>query len=171
MLLPLLGLCSSAACPCTIADLDVSCDGKGLSTFPPCIPSDVRSINFSNNWLELQPGSEILRPFHSLTKLDLSYNNLRFIPETFLHFSPKLEELYLDLNKLKTLHPRTFANSSQLRRLSLLENPWLCDCQMKESLDRLPRNCEVVDAWRTFCDKSLFNFYYNIGGIRRSRKC
>jgi len=68
----------------------------------------------------------------SLRFLDLSENSISLVHQTTLLDTPKLEELRLYSNKIETLP--TLPES--VMKLYLYDNPFLCDCVMKEFIQQ-----------------------------------
>ncbi|XP_066245031.1 leucine-rich repeat-containing G-protein coupled receptor 5 [Euwallacea similis] len=56
---------------------------------------------------------------YSISKLDLTSNNITELNETSLGHYMNLEELILSANKLDSIHSKTFAKNTQLKRLIL----------------------------------------------------
>ncbi|XP_008192240.1 lutropin-choriogonadotropic hormone receptor isoform X3 [Tribolium castaneum] len=56
---------------------------------------------------------------YSITKLDLTSNNITALNETSLSHYTHMEELTLSENKLESIHPKSFAKNVQLKRLLL----------------------------------------------------
>ncbi|XP_044255117.1 lutropin-choriogonadotropic hormone receptor isoform X3 [Tribolium madens] len=56
---------------------------------------------------------------YSITKLDLTSNNITSLNETSLSHYTHIEELTLSENKLESIHPKSFAKNVQLKRLLL----------------------------------------------------
>lgn len=76
--------------------------------------------------------------FHNLTylqKVEISDNQLERIGQrTFLNL-PGLHSIALYKNRLSNLEPRTFEDLPRLRSLELHNNPWLCNCHLKDFRD------------------------------------
>ncbi|KAK3577052.1 hypothetical protein CHS0354_003134 [Potamilus streckersoni] len=70
--------------------------------------------------------------------LYLDDNNLKTLsPETLYGLSGSLRELYLNNNKLKTLYKCVLENFTQLQKLELKGNEWICDCHFIWLFDRI----------------------------------
>lgn len=67
-----------------------------------------------------------------LVKLDLSYTKLVELEEEAFQGLEQLESLKLNNNQLSTLHRGTFVPFNKLRSIELHENPWVCDCHLRE---------------------------------------
>lgn len=68
----------------------------------------------------------------NLVKLDLSYTQLVEIESKGLIGLELLESLKLNNNRLSTLHPGTFDTFKKLTSIELHDNPWTCDCHLRE---------------------------------------
>jgi len=68
----------------------------------------------------------------NLVKLDLSYTELIEIEPKGLRGLELLESLKLNNNGLSTLHPGTFEPLNKLTSIELHDNPWACDCHLRE---------------------------------------
>lgn len=68
----------------------------------------------------------------NLVKLDLSHTQLVEIESKGLIGLESLESLKLNNNRLSTLHPGTFDPLKKLTSIELHDNPWICDCHLRE---------------------------------------
>lgn len=68
----------------------------------------------------------------NLVKLDLSHTQLVEIEPKGFRGLELLESLKLNNNKLTILHPGTFEPLNKLTSIDLHENPWICDCHLRE---------------------------------------
>ena len=68
----------------------------------------------------------------NLVKLDLSHTQLVEIEAKGFRGLEMLESLKLSNNELSTLHPGTFEPLNKLTSIELHENPWICDCHLRE---------------------------------------
>ncbi|XP_011645730.1 leucine-rich repeat-containing protein 24 [Pogonomyrmex barbatus] len=68
----------------------------------------------------------------NLVKLDLSHTQLVEIEAKGFRGLEMLESLKLNNNELSTLHPGTFESLSKITSIELHENPWICDCHLRE---------------------------------------
>ncbi|GAB1860996.1 Protein toll [Camponotus japonicus] len=127
------------------------CSHKNLTS----VPSDIKSpgevfgsssvwqleLNFTNNRFTRMPDLKNLKQIESVKKLFLSHNN---ISDIFLDDLPKnIQVLELHNNNLSTLNPDVLEflrNSTNLRNLTLHENPWICDCNTKDFLNFIQTN-------------------------------
>ncbi|XP_022104705.1 chondroadherin-like protein [Acanthaster planci] len=76
-----------------------------------------------------------VRNLPELQSLDLSQNQIRFVPANAFEGSFSLEEIYLEQNQLEHLQYEPFAELFYLVKLSLVGNPWWCDCQIEWMLE------------------------------------
>lgn len=86
----------------------------------------------------------------SLTHLDLSSNSFRSIPADLFDGLPDVNYVSLANNSLETLEPLTFSSLHQLLWLDLYDNPWKCDCKLKEEISRLHRAQVVMGDVQCF---------------------
>lgn len=68
----------------------------------------------------------------NLVKLDLSDTELTELAAKGFQGLDMLESLKLSHNKIATLHPGTFEPLTKLTSIELHENPWICDCHLRE---------------------------------------
>lgn len=68
----------------------------------------------------------------NLVKLDLSHTKLVEIESKGFRGLEMLESLKLNNNRLATLHPGTFEPLNKLTSIELHDNPWICDCHLRE---------------------------------------
>ncbi|XP_069702215.1 leucine-rich repeat-containing protein 15-like [Periplaneta americana] len=67
----------------------------------------------------------------SLKYLHLSGCNIKSLSESALEYLPKLQNILLDNNKLKTLKRDMLVKLKDLSKMSLHDNPLECNCQLK----------------------------------------
>ncbi|XP_032691265.1 leucine-rich repeat-containing protein 24 [Odontomachus brunneus] len=68
----------------------------------------------------------------NLVKLDLSHTQLVEIESKGFRGLDLLESLKLNNNRLSTLHPGTFEPLNKLTSIELHDNPWICNCHLRE---------------------------------------
>lgn len=111
----------------------------------------VSHLDLSNNDLMFLP-EDIFTDLSNLTVLDMRNNTLvSFANETF--WNRALKELDLRDNALKVLPNMTLAGLSLIPdlRVSLAGNPWRCDCDIEDMLIWLERYDFVVDRLNLTC--------------------
>lgn len=86
----------------------------------PALPTSLKQLNISSNFLSHIPRSIISASLNKLEKLDLSSNQLATVPDTIGNLG-HLEELRLDSNMIVTL-PEAIGKLSHLKVLSLCHN-------------------------------------------------
>ncbi|XP_071597580.1 trophoblast glycoprotein [Heliangelus exortis] len=110
-----------APCVCSEAEKTVKCVNGNLSAVPPDLPSYVRSLFITGNYLARLPaGAFSAQRLLDLRALNLSGNHLRAVEADALAALPALRQLDLSGNPLVTLSPRAFGEGgSPLEELAL----------------------------------------------------
>lgn len=103
-----------------------------------------------------------------LQKVELNDNQISTIGTNAFFNLPALTTLKLNGNRLKALESSVFENLPALYSLELKNNPWLCDCSMrnfviwvkKKSMYTHPTQCSAPDylenaAWNNISDNSF----------------
>ncbi|XP_014204008.1 leucine-rich repeat-containing protein 24-like [Copidosoma floridanum] len=116
-----------------LVELDLS--HNRLSSVPshsfPGVPF-LRELVLGHNPLGYVP-DRAFRATPNLVKLDLSSSGLADLAPKSFHGLEALEVLKLGHNRLATLkYPGTFEPLGKLTSLELHENPWICDCHLRE---------------------------------------
>lgn len=117
--------------------------------------SSLQRLDLSNNFLDQLPRS-VFGDLSNLTELQLRNNSIRTLDRDLLQHSPALRHLDLSINGLAQLPPGLFDGLPALRSLSLRsnrlqnldrltfeplaslqllqvgDNPWECDCNLRE---------------------------------------
>ncbi|KAK6167360.1 hypothetical protein SNE40_021407 [Patella caerulea] len=142
---------------CTCVDEEMDCENRNFTELPSFIDNTLTKFRLSGNNLNASISQDTFKDFPRLTYLDLSNNNLHFLPkrcfeslwrlatldlrnnhlteirnETFIGLS-NLRQLYLTGNKIQYIHPDSFVGLSHLRFLDL----------SNENLHILPQNAFV----------------------------
>ncbi|XP_043277562.1 leucine-rich repeat-containing protein 24-like [Venturia canescens] len=91
----------------------------------------LRDLSLSNNPLNSVP-SHAFRNTPNLVKLDLSHCQLSKIEENGFKGLDQLESLRLNDNRISTLYRGTFDPLNKLTTIELHENPWICNCHLRE---------------------------------------
>ncbi|XP_012270924.1 leucine-rich repeat-containing protein 4C-like [Orussus abietinus] len=91
----------------------------------------LRDLILSNNPLE-RIAMETFVTTPNLVKLDLTNTRLRQIESRGFQGLETLENLKLSGNHLSTLQPGTFEHLNKLTSIELHDNPWICDCHLRE---------------------------------------
>ena len=77
-------------------------------------------------------------PLRNLKTIDISSCRLRRIDnEAFKNLGESVESIILDNNQLTSLMPDVFVPLLSLKKVQLHDNPWKCDCQLKNFNDWL----------------------------------
>lgn len=142
------------------------------------------TLNLSRSLLNYSYSGEISRLLNNtpkLTKLDLSNNELVFLPDgmfsalldiTFLDLrnnsivsvlngtlrNPHLSLLDLRDNGLKELSNGTIAdfNSNPSLRIRMTGNPWVCDCSIVDMQEWLRKSDQVLDMENITCNSPSY---------------
>lgn len=93
--------------------------------------ANLTELQLRNNSLRaLDP--ELLRPLARLRHLDLSLNGLARLPPGLFDGLLALRSLFLRANRLQSLDRRTFEPLASLQLLQVGDNPWECDCHLRD---------------------------------------
>lgn len=115
-------------CTCYRSDADsvtlVDCRRRNLTTLPSILPNGMVELRLEYNQIENLTFS---KNTENVTSLYASHNKLQRVSLTLKHFPSKLNEIYLDSNKLTTL-PNGFQNLT-LSRINLQNNFFTCGCE------------------------------------------
>ncbi|XP_008552787.1 leucine-rich repeat-containing protein 24 [Microplitis demolitor] len=91
----------------------------------------LRDLSLANNPL-IRIQSNVFRTTSNLIKLDLSNAQISEIESNGLRGLESLETLKLNGNRLLTLNPGTFEPLNKLTSIELHDNPWICNCHLRE---------------------------------------
>jgi hypothetical protein len=144
-----------------------SLEGTGLSD----VSSLCHLLVVQNLLTSLDP--HLLSNLTELISLDLSYNELEsFQDEQIFASQSKLKVLRLSHNKIVTLDLRVLAPLHALTELSLSDNPFCCDCELRRTVKWCEeRNlstgaaCENGVPWADFGYENCTSFTYIVIGI------
>lgn len=93
--------------------------------------ANLTELQLRNNSLRaLDP--ELLRHLPRLRHLDLSLNGLARLPPGLFDGLPALRSLSLRANRLQSLDRLTFEPLASLQLLQVGDNPWECDCHLRD---------------------------------------
>lgn len=111
-------------------ELDLS--DNALSTVPSLIYIPyLKSINLAHNPIH-QISSYSFQSTPGIRYIDLSNCQIHTIYSEAFYGIDKVDTLKLNGNKLVSLKPRTVDKLSYIRNLDIYDNPWLCDCKLRE---------------------------------------
>ncbi|OCT97716.1 uncharacterized protein LOC108706902 [Xenopus laevis] len=136
--------------------------------------SNMQTVNVTKNSIKhvkTYPNST----YNKLTSLDMSYNSIQILPETFLYDAALLEEVILAHNMISKLPEMFLVNSSALKRLNLVGNPLSsiptsvfhpslkylsinCECTVVQSTMNANRFCHNVTECSFICQKGSSRF-------------
>nr|AIO11823.1 variable lymphocyte receptor type A [Petromyzon marinus] len=108
-------------CTCNEGKKEVDCQSKGLTSVPPGIPADTKSLDLKYNAFTQLP----FNAFQGLTKLtflNLDYNQLQTLSAGVFDDLTELGTLGLANNQLASLPPGVFDRLSKLTWLNLNTN-------------------------------------------------
>lgn len=131
-----------------------------LRYLPPdlfcCLPN-LKKLSLRKNILQdLHPN--LFSMLTTLNILLLNDNQLRTLPENIFQRLPSLLTIDLKNNNLNTLHGDHFVSNTALKALYLSENPWDCNCAIREFVRWIRENEHVVlDKDDVICHSPLFN--------------
>lgn len=108
------------SCQCDDATLVVRCGEGNLDVLPIALNPSIQRLIITNNKIKTIDSS--IQFYAELSFLDLSYNHLFNIPMRTFSYQKKLQELYLNNNKIGSITNRTFAGLSTVTVLNLREN-------------------------------------------------
>ncbi|KAL7296329.1 hypothetical protein TKK_0010343 [Trichogramma kaykai] len=91
----------------------------------------LRDLSLARNPLGKIP-AHAFKDMPTLVKLDLSNAELSELAAKGFQGLKLLESLKLNHNQISTLHPGTFEPLEKLTSIALHENPWVCDCHLRE---------------------------------------
>ncbi|XP_044006230.1 leucine-rich repeat-containing protein 24-like [Aphidius gifuensis] len=91
----------------------------------------LRDLSLSNNPLEIIVSDAFLNS-QNLVKLDLSYTKIHEVESNGFRGLTILETLKLNNNQIETFHPGTFDSLIKLTSIELHDNPWICNCHLRE---------------------------------------
>lgn len=117
----------------------VDCSERGFESLPSYMPNNINrtkhydhiELDVSHNRLEVIP-SKLGTNYDMVTKIDLSYNNIRKL--SLASFSKNLTDINLGNNNMTIMDTASInilKNLTSLENLTLTNNPWNCDCEAK----------------------------------------
>lgn len=149
-------------------ELDLS--DNQLSAVPSLIYIPyLKSINLAHNPIH-QITSYSFQSTPGIRYIDLSNCQIHTIYSEAFYGIDKIDTLKLNGNKLASLKPRTVDKLSYIRNLDIHDNPWLCDCKLREvkqfidkfniqfSFDPICISGPKKNVGRTFIELSLNDF-------------
>ncbi|KAI5710987.1 hypothetical protein M8J76_006682 [Diaphorina citri] len=103
-----------------------------LSTVPSLIYIPyLKSINLAHNPIH-QISSYSFQSTPGIRYIDMSNCQIHTIYSEAFYGIDKIDTLKLNGNKLASLKPRTVDKLPYIRNLDIYDNPWLCDCKLRE---------------------------------------
>lgn len=106
-----------------------------LTSIPSSTFNDVpflRDLSLARNPIQ-KVDSLAFQTVPSLIKLDLSHCQLQFIAPKAFEGVELLETLKLNGNRLRELRPKTVERLSRLHGVEMHDNPWVCDCHLRDA--------------------------------------
>lgn len=89
---------------------------------------NLRHLNLSHNWLDKIDWFVLFQSLEHLVTLDLGFNNISHLGESFFLPLPKAEIVSIRNNRLRTVNPETFKEVDQVKCIDLSNNPLDCSC-------------------------------------------
>ncbi|CAG5135146.1 unnamed protein product [Candidula unifasciata] len=89
----------------------------------------LRHLNLSHNWLDNIDGFTLFRNLELLTTLDLGYNHISSLNESFFLPLYEVKTVSLRNNRLRNIIPDTFKELKVIEQLDLSDNPFDCSCE------------------------------------------
>jgi len=133
---------------------DINLDRNNISKLPAKLfdgNERLQSLILSNNKISTLVANQF-PPLRALKKIDLSNSELKTINvKSFLNLGDSLETVNLHGNNLQTVKERTFTHLIGLKYLSLDNNPWHCDCRLKNFRDFVVQKNMLMNPSSTRC--------------------
>ena len=112
-------ICPPEICSCSQISKAADCSSRGLLKTPPALPSNLRSLDLSNNELKIINTEDILK-IKDLEILDLSSNKISELSVSKTHY--KIRELDLSSNQISTVRSLQVQKLVHLTKLNLANN-------------------------------------------------
>lgn len=91
-----------------------------------------------------------------LRVLDLSNNQLFLIPPGVFDEQKRISEVYLQKNQLTNM-PKKFFSIPSLKLVRLIDNPWICSCEMTEWNQAITNSIRTTQSTSTATDNCIQN--------------
>merc|ERR1719427_1899999 len=117
---------------------EINLAGNNISKLPSKLfdgNDRLQTLVLSNNQIsQLLPHQ--FPPLRALKKIDLSNAGLKTINmKAFMNLGRSVEVIDLNGNHLQNIREETFITLQGLKHLTLHNNPWMCDCKLKNFRD------------------------------------
>nr|CAD7400216.1 unnamed protein product [Timema cristinae] len=135
------GCLGDSYCPpkCVCTGTVVRCSRVRLKEVPKGIPPETSELYLDVNEIQMIHAERISH-LKSLTRLDLSNNQISILSNfTFVNLT-KLSTLIISYNKLQCIERDALAGLKSLRIMALGANPFYCDCSLQWLADWVKRD-------------------------------
>lgn len=92
----------------------------------------LRDLSLAHNPIQ-KVESHAFQTVPNLMKLDLSHCQLQFIAPKAFDGVELMETLKINGNRLRELRPKTVERLKRLHGVEMHDNPWVCDCHLREA--------------------------------------
>ena len=123
--------------------------------------NNLHELDLSHNYLTTLSRHQFpLLP--ELRNLDLSHNSIRSIhKDSFAKLGPTVDRINLAKNYLLSIPWTTFIPLTNLKQLSLGDNPWHCDCKLGDLHSELTHRNIIPDKATCTTPRALFGRYWS----------
>lgn len=125
-------ICSTCDCKLDVDnEVSVDCTNRSLSFIPGKLPNNTSILHMEGNMLTSLELPPVTRNWEKLRYLYLNDNMLKWIDDDLrIIFEKAKHIIFLDLrkNRIESVSPEIFTQTTNLSYLQLSDNPWDCRC-------------------------------------------